>query len=550
MRLINTYTYELRDIISSNVPGYAILSHCWGENETTLQEYEQVDKTSIRFQSDPKFKKIRDCCQLAVGNGIEWAWIDTCCIDKTSSMELSEAINSMFAWYENALLCYALLEDAQVSGRLDLCRWFTRGWTLQELLAPRVVQFFDADLEYLGDRFTLCDQLELITRIPRKFLTNGPMLDGHMRAPLAAASVAQRMCWAATRTTKRTEDMAYCLLGLFGINMPLLYGEGSRAFKRLQEHIIASSQDESIFAWTSWERHDVTKWQRGILARNPSEFIASADIIPLPFSYRRPPYHITNQGLSIHAIPLSSVQRVLGIWRARPSYMRTTHFTFELQCIRQLTKQRVAIQLTRVDGIHYRTDIHQLNNVSFERGYLESWLLGSFSRIYVQLSSKPPVGSHNQATKRAASLFWTGLMADIVIAAGFLLWNSWVALKPAGTGANIPRLVYSILVWIVLVLGWKWQKREFGRALSFAFLLGCRPALLQAFSKAGTIDFTPAMADHSRVFFFRLPIYVFTFGVLAARMHDESTDLAIRSNITFVCCLLAVDLIFSLITGL
>lgn len=131
--------YELQYFIRSDVPGYAILSHCWGENEVMLQDYDNIDKDSAHFQTGPKFKRIRDCCQLAFDHDIDWASVDTCCIAKTSSAELSEAIDSMFAWYKSALLCYALLEDAPASGRLDLCRWFTRDSKLQELLAPRIV---------------------------------------------------------------------------------------------------------------------------------------------------------------------------------------------------------------------------------------------------------------------------------------------------------------------------------------------------------------------------------------------------------------------------
>ncbi|KAI6002305.1 hypothetical protein F5J12DRAFT_906395 [Pisolithus orientalis] len=144
-------------------------------------------------------------------DGYTWLWIDTCCIDKRSSAELSEAINSMYRWYRNSQMCYVYLND-----------WFSRGWTLQELVAPKEAEFFNKSWVSIGIKQDLTSLLEDITRIPEK----------------SVRAVAHIMSWAADRKTTRVEDRAYSLLGLFGVNMPMLYGEGSKAFQRLQLEII------------------------------------------------------------------------------------------------------------------------------------------------------------------------------------------------------------------------------------------------------------------------------------------------------------------------
>ncbi|KAM7210457.1 hypothetical protein V8F06_014159, partial [Rhypophila decipiens] len=167
-------------------------------------------------------------------------WADTCCIDKTSSSELSEAINSMYKWYSESSVCYVYLEDvdplpqgwhlsSSTWGPFLASRWFNQGWTLQELIAPESVTFFANDWSDLGSKFTIRNILVLRTRVPNNVLRGvSPSL----------CSAAERMSWAAERETSREEDMAYSLLGIFGIHMPLLYGEGGpRAFQRLQEEI-------------------------------------------------------------------------------------------------------------------------------------------------------------------------------------------------------------------------------------------------------------------------------------------------------------------------
>ncbi|KAK5198598.1 hypothetical protein LTR47_007594 [Exophiala xenobiotica] len=269
MRLLHTKTLKLEGFGDQNIPLYAILSHTWGKEEISLQDLETGNLESRRG-----FSKLKSTCCRAAADGFDYVWIDTCCIDKRSSAELSEAINSMYRWYQNATVCYAYLEDVysnpgENSEDMDHesreSRWFTRGWTLQELIAPSILIFFNKTWEQLGTKTSMAASISSFTRIPQSILLGGD---------LDQESVARRMSWASTRQTTRVEDLAYCLLGIFNINMPLLYGEGERAFVRLQEEIIKVSTDYSLFAWRSRSR--------GLLAPDPSAFRDSADIVPIP----------------------------------------------------------------------------------------------------------------------------------------------------------------------------------------------------------------------------------------------------------------------------
>lgn len=250
-------------------PPYAILSHTWQEEEVTFQDV-------IAGQGTRKkgWKKIELCCRQAVEDGLAFVWIDTCCIDKNSSAELSEAINSMFAWYRHARCCYAYLEDvydALESGEYGeqpfaRSRWFTRGWTLQELIAPKAVHFFDSEWTNIGSRDVLAKQISQITDIDLDLLQ-------HQRE-LYSYSIAQRFSWAAKRKTTRLEDQAYSLLGIFHVNMPLLYGEGSKALRRLQEQILQSTSDLSILAWD-----DTGYAPNEVLAAEVEDFGGCQDIV-------------------------------------------------------------------------------------------------------------------------------------------------------------------------------------------------------------------------------------------------------------------------------
>jgi len=246
MRLIDVETFRLRTFVGKNIPPYAILSHTWGPDN---EEVSFQDITTGKFESrGDGTRKLKGCCLQAKRDGFAYAWIDTCCINKDSSTELSEAINSMFRWYAEAGMCYAYLTDVSPGNdhrdglsSFFASRWFRRGWTLQELLAPEEVRFFDSDWGLIGTKEDYSHEIELITGIPRHFLLGWD--------DFRQASVAQRMSWAACRETTRIEDMAYCLLGIFDITMPMIYGEGDRAFRRLQQEIIRACPDHSILAW-------------------------------------------------------------------------------------------------------------------------------------------------------------------------------------------------------------------------------------------------------------------------------------------------------------
>jgi ankyrin repeat protein len=246
----------------SGIPPYAILSHTWGRDEDEVTFKDWNDGIS---KSKSGYKKIQSCGEQAAKDGLEYFWIDTLCIDKSSSAELSEAINSMYLWYEAADVCYAYLDDVPSKKSFLESRWFTRGWTLQELVAPEKVIFFDDEWNPLGSRVELRTSVSQCTGIPTTLLSGTENLD--------AFSVAQRMSWAARRQTKRIEDRAYCMLGLFDIQMPLIYGEGSTAFVRLQEEIMKISEDHSLFAWRS------TDSRCGCLATSPDSFSDSGNII-------------------------------------------------------------------------------------------------------------------------------------------------------------------------------------------------------------------------------------------------------------------------------
>ncbi|TFB00306.1 hypothetical protein CCMA1212_007939 [Trichoderma ghanense] len=260
MRLLNTSTLEPQEFDYGNIPPYAILSHRWGKEEMTLQDLERG------VTNKEGFTKIQQCCERAKSDGFDYAWIDTCCINKTSSAELSEAINSMYLWYYQADRCYAYLSDVPWKCSIGESEWFTRGWTLQELLAPSEVHFVDVHWKDLGTRTGLQETISECTGIPINILSGEDDLE--------SASIAMRMSWAAKRKTQRLEDRAYCLMGIFGINMPLLYGEGERAFIRLQEEIMRVSDDQSLFAWRSFDARG------GLLATSPEAFANSQDIVP------------------------------------------------------------------------------------------------------------------------------------------------------------------------------------------------------------------------------------------------------------------------------
>lgn len=324
MRLIDTLTGEFHWITDPPSEHYAILSHVWSVNgEQSYQELLAIQNTSdvqitsphqsqaptrkrdkIRrmvgrdspapassscdpemfILNDPRVSsKVRSACAIAHADGYRYIWIDSCCIDKTSSAELSEAINSMFEWYRRAGVCYAHLADVgrdddpvAHSSAFRRSKWHTRGWTLQELIAPDSLVFLAQDWEPLGTKHSLAGIVETVTGVDARVLNEPDAVH--------AVSVARRMWWASRRRTTRVEDEAYALMGIFGVHIPAIYGEGRGAFTRLQGEIVQRVPDQSIFAWgeSVGGEHTARKAVQPLLAPAPQEFAAAAALAAIP----------------------------------------------------------------------------------------------------------------------------------------------------------------------------------------------------------------------------------------------------------------------------
>ena len=316
---------------------YAILSHVWrSSGELSYRDLRGLQLTAEKKRSSMKHRllgrkgrdesilsrasdKIKGCCALARRHGYRWVWIDSCCIDKNSSTDLSEAINSMYDWYAAADICFAFLEDVDddhdprlKDSKFRRSRWFSRGWTLQELIAPAVVVFVSQTWRLIGTKADLGDLVEEITGVDRAILTHARALD--------SISVARRMSWASKRKTTREEDRAYSLMGIFGVNMPTIYGEGAHAFRRLQEEVLKHIPDQTIFLWgpilyddevlyrnldPASSSDDSRYWQsRSLFAWSPDAFITSGNIA---------------------SIPLEGLERRIGIRSVLVDYAVTSH---------------------------------------------------------------------------------------------------------------------------------------------------------------------------------------------------------------------------------
>lgn len=317
-RFLNTSTGEFEWHSDPSHVVYAILSHTWRPSEMGgEQSYDDVQAiqaevaqehlhattstkgpTPTSVLSHPKLsEKIKGVCKVAREAGFRLVWNDACCIDKSSSAELSEAINSMFEWYRLSGICYVYLEDVddgedplKLNSRFRRSRWHSRGWTLQELIAPTKVEFLTKTWHLLSTKLGLATTLESITGIDFEVLVGQVSMD--------SVSVARRMSWAANRRTTRVEDMAYSLMGIFGIHMSPIYGEGEKAFLRLQEEIVRTIPDQSIFAWGARRALlSISQYspiqdseppaffgQPGLFATEPHDFEACRDITPVTSS--------------------------------------------------------------------------------------------------------------------------------------------------------------------------------------------------------------------------------------------------------------------------
>ncbi|THU76413.1 hypothetical protein K435DRAFT_704907, partial [Dendrothele bispora CBS 962.96] len=248
-RLIDTKTIKLVDFHDATdidtIPPYAILSHRWIEGEeVSFQELVQIQDLSnnegeemAELKKKSGYRKILQACFKARVDKIDYIWVDTCCIDKSDHGEVVRNIKSMYAYYENAQVCYAYLSDRTgnfwIKGRFEDSEWFQRGWTLQELLAPTKVVFFDRDWDCIGDRTQpeISTAISSITGIPRN------VLDGNV--PVREVDACSRMSWTIGRKTTRPQDQVYCLFGILSVTTDLDYEEDVKtAFSRLQQAVI------------------------------------------------------------------------------------------------------------------------------------------------------------------------------------------------------------------------------------------------------------------------------------------------------------------------
>ena len=437
---------ELHD---DEATSYAALSHRWvGPTELDYEEMVDLAKMDGEERDEIRhrlgYRKILAVCQQAMGDGYQWVWVDTCCIDKRSSAELSEAINSMYRWYANSRVCYAYLHDVPDSvfpSEPNMTtyphfggwpEWFSRGWTLQEMIAPSNVQFFNKDWHLIGDKSVLAPTLSKVTRVPEHILREG--LDGNRPC------VAQIMSWAANRTTTRVEDRAYSLMGLLDVNMPMLYGEGKKAFHRLQLEIIRSSNDQSIFAW-GYNSPNVRPGS--ILADDPSFFEDCSDMVLMDYDefldnlsyYDRGDdtsgaFPITNRGIHIwmplcsygYGIGESTVTEALLPCRSRPNAteivsIHLSHWNFNYyryppasppgcyRGYRRFSKVYLRYQDTPSYSVTFKIDDNAMSENGFTCCDVSSPKLTGNSLTVTGVASRPCVRAYSNSDVRFAVVF-------------------------------------------------------------------------------------------------------------------------------------------------
>lgn len=290
MKLLNTRTLQVHQA-PLQPPRYVALSYTWGgtSNESTAP-------TPAQRQS---------ACTEARRLGLEWVWIDSLCIDSSSTAEISESINSRFRVFQDSAVCLVFLGDvslgpgettSKAAGNLLLkSQWLRRIWTLTELIASKEVLFFDRDWRQFGTKRSLLCELSDATRIDLPVLENSRCL--------SEFSIARRMSWACACSYDREEDLAYALIGLFGVNMTILYGEGPMAFLRLQEEILKSTDDASLFCWQAGPH--ATQEYRGLFARSPAEFSHFASIPPIEPLRIHGDVQLTSAGVVIKDVSVS-----------------------------------------------------------------------------------------------------------------------------------------------------------------------------------------------------------------------------------------------------
>ena len=434
MWLINCRTLLLEDFLNHKEVRYAILSHTWEKGEEV--QFSEFRNREVTGKAG--WRKIQKICHLALNDGCEFAWVDTCCIDKSSSAELTEAINSMFPWYAGSEICYTYLADYDASdpeAKLSESRWFTRGWTLQELIAPARIHFYDKSWSFIGTKEVLSQQLALITGVGHEVLLASK--GRNLEDLLDQLPVARKMSWAAERETTRTEDTAYCLLGIFGVNLPLLYGEGDQAFIRLQEEVLKTKNDLSLLAWKFSMDETHTNFDRycGVFAQRPRNFQASGELSLINDIRFSPDFTMTNKGLKIftqlqydgendlHLLELNCYVEprphiVLGIFlkhqgasvyaRAKPHlYVDETRFSFKTHSERTYFFLSKSISPSIANSLHrvHRSSFRVHNDMNIDLLAVRPQSLWDSARgIFITHGLREFVGIHEYSFESVTSL--------------------------------------------------------------------------------------------------------------------------------------------------
>lgn len=370
----------------------------------------------------------------------------------------------MYRWYQQAEVCYAFLSDFIYTGGLDpdlrACRWFTRGWTLQELLAPQKIEFYDRYWRFFGNRSWLASSLARATRIHEHILRGDFSID--------TVCAAQKMFWAAGRQTTRIEDQAYCLLGIFDVNMPLLYGEGEKAFTRLQQQIIAQSDDESIFAWTVNEVEEIDGADdltaTGMLAHSAAQFARSGDVRRIFTPPIRPPSASTHQGIEF-AVTMYSSRTSADLLMPSPA----VYMEVPLAC--EIAGKRIIVRLARTSGStwcwhRFVTATHQTTSRSMLYHEIEAIVAG-YNRINI--------------VTQAFKLDWLALQPDFYRQDGMhpipfnvvLTASSLVAISSAIAWTQfefngVTSSAQALSLWIILAWYWRlWNQTLWSIILLF-----------------------------------------------------------------------------------
>ncbi|KAH7075013.1 kinesin light chain 1 [Paraphoma chrysanthemicola] len=371
MRLLHRLpsgSFELSRFDDDHPPPYAILSHTWHVD----QEVTQRDILAGTGTDKAGYDKIVFCGAQAVADGLEYFWVDSCCIDQSSSVELSTAINSMFRWYQRASKCYVYLSDVSADGPQDdqtwldafrRGRWFTRGWTLQELIAPSSVDFFSKEHTRLGSKVSLEQEIHKVTKIPVEVLRG---------QRLGERTVEERMSWAAHRITTVKEDKVYCLLGIFGVFLPLIYGEGvNYATVRLNEEIkkrqagkgFQDLRQVSVFALLPFPRNE------RFVGRDDELHLLEQSLLTPSTHQRMIIYGLGGSGKSALALEFA--------YRTMTRY--TKHFVFWVPAISQesfeLAYKDIGIRLCLPGIDDDNADVKKLVKEALNAGTVGEWLM-------------------------------------------------------------------------------------------------------------------------------------------------------------------------------